>query len=129
MNRTILIIDIDTATRKHLRDMIMAHGYSVDIVNSAADALAAFDDTTWPLVIAPFATGDAGEPTLVQTLHALAPDTTVIALGDHEQATALAALRGGAADYLPLPLDESEVVAALDRAWRQRRQRAASQAL
>jgi len=129
MNQTILIIDVDTASRKHLRDMIMAHGYSVDIVDSSADALAAFDYTSWPLVITTFAPGDAGEPTLVQALHALAPDTTVIALGDREQATALAALRGGAADYLPLPLDECELVAALDRAWCQRRQRAPSQAL
>src|SRR5262245_32007461 len=129
MNQTILIIDVDTASRKHLRDMITAHGYSVDIVDSAADALAAFDYASWPLVITPFAPSDAGEPTLVQALHALAPDTTVIALGDHEQATALAALRGGAADYLPLPLDESELVAALDRAWCQRRQRAPSRAL
>ena len=129
MNQTILIIDIDTATRERLHDMLTAYGYSVNIVGSAADALAAFDYTTWPLVITPFARGDTIGPALVQALQAIAPDTAVIALGDQEQATALAALRGGAADYLPLPLDEDEVVAALDRAWGQHKQRAASQAL
>jgi DNA-binding NtrC family response regulator len=129
MNEAILIIDIDTATRKRLRDMLTAHRYTVDMVDSATDALAAFNHTIWPLVITTFALGDAGGPALVQALHALAPDTTVIALGDREQATALAALRGGAADYLPLPLDEDEVVAALERAWRLREQHAPSQAL
>jgi DNA-binding NtrC family response regulator len=115
MSETILIIDTDTATREHLQDVLVAHGYAVDVLDSAGSALAAFERTTWPLVIAAFALGDAHGPALVQAIHALAPDTAVILLGDRAQGTALAALRSGAADYLPLPLDENEFVGVLNR--------------
>jgi DNA-binding NtrC family response regulator len=118
MSETILIVDTDNTTRERLRGMLGAHGHAVDMVDSMADALAAFERATWPLVLAPFALGDASGPALVQALQALAPNTAVIGLGDRQQATALAAMRGGAADYLPLPLDEGELVAALDRARR-----------
>jgi DNA-binding NtrC family response regulator len=127
MGETILIINTDPPIRERLRDILVAHGYRIEVA-SAADALSAFDHTLWPLVISAFAPGDAGGPALVQAILALAPDTAVIVLGDQEQATALAALRGGAADYLPLPLDESELVAALERAWRMREQRRPCQA-
>jgi signal transduction histidine kinase len=66
---------------------------------------------------------------LVQAIHAIAPNTAVIMLGDREQATALAALRGGAADYLPQPLDEEELAAALDRVQGTRALHTACQAL
>ena len=128
MSETILIIDTDETTRQRLRDIAAAHGYNIETVDNAADALTAFDQPPWPLVISAFAPGDAGGPALVQAILALAPDTVVIVVGDREQATALAALRGGAADYVPLPLDESELEAALDRAWRLREQRRSCQA-
>ena len=123
MRDTILIIDTDDATRQRLREILAAHSYNVEMIDNPADALAAFDRTPWPLVISAFAPGDAGGPALVRAILELAPDTAVIAVGDREQATALAALRGGAADYLPLPLDESELVEALGRALRVREQR------
>jgi DNA-binding NtrC family response regulator len=129
MDETILIIDTDTASREHLRDVLTARGYTVDVADSAADAMAAFERATWPLVIAAFALSDATGPALVQAIHVFAPDTAVILLGDRAQGTALAALRGGAADYLPLPLDESELGAALDRARGARDQRAPCQVL
>jgi DNA-binding NtrC family response regulator len=123
MSETILIIDTDNATRERLQDMLAAHGYNIAMIDNAADALKAFDQTAWPFVISAFQPGDAGGPALVQAILELAPDTAVIVVGDREQATALAALRGGAADYLPLPLEESELMAALDRAERLREQR------
>ena len=129
MSKTILIIDGDLAARARLRDTLVAHGYIVDMVDSAAEALAAFDYANWPLVIATFTPGDASGPMLLQTLRDIAPGIAVIMLGDREQATALAAMRGGAADYLPLPVDEEELVTALDRAWHLREQRAPSQVL
>jgi ActR/RegA family two-component response regulator len=128
MNETILIIDTDNATRERLRDILVSHGHTMEIVESSADALAAVEHTPWPLVVCVFKPGDANGPALVQAILARAPDTAVIVVGDREQATALAALRGGATDYLPLPLDESELVAALDRAWRMREQRRLCQA-
>jgi DNA-binding NtrC family response regulator len=128
MSETILIIDTDNATRERLSDILAAHGYTMEVVESAADALAAVEHTPWPLVVCAFKPGDANGPALVQAILARAPDTAVIVLGDQEQATALAALRGGATDYLPLPLDESELVAALERVWRQREQRRVCQA-
>ena len=112
MSETILIIDTDTTTRERLRAVLVAHGYKIEIIDNAAEALTAFDQTPWPLVICAFTSGDASGPTLVQAILDLAPETAVIVVGDREQATALAALRGGAADYLPLPLDEGELVAA-----------------
>lgn len=118
MSKTILIIDTDTTTRERLRCLLGAHGHAVDTVSTMAEALTAFERATWPLVLAPFALGDASGPALVRALQSLAPNTAVIGLGDQQQATALAALRGGAADYLPLPLDEGELVAALERARR-----------
>lgn len=128
MCESILIIDADSVTSERLQSILAAHGYNTAVANSTADALAAFDLTSWPLVISAFVPGDTGEPALVQAILNLAPNTAVIVLGDREQATALAALRGGAADYLPLPLDENELLAALDRVWRLHEQRRICQA-
>ena len=123
MSESVLIIDADSVASERLRNILAGHGYKTVVTNSAADALAAFDHTSWPLVISAFAPSDTGEPALMQTILDLAPHTAVIVVGDREQATALAALRAGAADYLPLPLNENELVAALDRAWRLHEQR------
>jgi DNA-binding NtrC family response regulator len=128
MSETVLIIDIDNATSQRLQEMLEAHGYKTTTANSSVEALAAFEHAPWPLVISAFAPGDTSGAALVQAILDLAPDTAVIVLGDREQTTALAALRGGAADYLPLPLEESELMAALDRAWRLHEQRKPCQA-
>src|SRR5262245_33127057 len=92
MSASVLIIDADSVASERLQNILATHGYNTAVTSSTADALAAFDHTSWPLVISAFAPSDTGEPALVQAILDLAPDTAVIVVGDREQATALAAL-------------------------------------
>src|SRR5262245_58402640 len=49
MSESILIIDADSVAGERLQSILAAHGYNAAVANSAADALAAFDLTSWPL--------------------------------------------------------------------------------
>ena len=56
---------------------------------------------------------------MVETLHAVRPDSRVVVLtGFGNIATAVAAVKYGAIDYLPKPADADDILAALDGASR-----------
>jgi DNA-binding NtrC family response regulator len=114
----ILIVDSDPAVRARVSSMLVAHGYTVTEAGSQAVALVALAESAWAFVIVEYQLGDSSGLDLVRVAQDRAPDAAVILVGDRQQATALAALRGGAADYLPAPVDEAELVTALARATR-----------
>ncbi len=115
---SILIVDPNAATRARLQRLLADRGYTVLQVDSFDAALTALDRDAWSFVIAAWALGERSGLELVQAFQALAPESVVIIAGDGGQETALAALRGGAADYLPMPIDATELAAALERAAR-----------
>ncbi len=115
----ILIVDSGPAVRARLSSMLAAHGYTVAQADSLAAALVALaESASWAFVIGGYQLKDGGGLELVRIAQERAPDAAVILVGDRRQATALAALRGGAADYLPAPVHEAELVAALARGAR-----------
>ncbi|HEY3230949.1 MAG TPA: hybrid sensor histidine kinase/response regulator [Roseiflexaceae bacterium] len=113
---SILIVDPSPATRSRLQRLLGDLGYTVRQADSFDAALAALERDAWSFVIAAWALGERSGLELVEAFQALAPESAVIIAGDGGQETALAALRGGAADYLPMPIDATELAAALERA-------------
>jgi ActR/RegA family two-component response regulator len=120
-NKSILIVDSDPAARARLRPMLVAHGYAVAQAGSLAAALDALTELAWAFVIVGYQLSDGSGLEFVRIAQEQAPDVAVILMGDRRQATALAALRGGAADYLPAPVHEADLLAALTRATPARR--------
>jgi DNA-binding NtrC family response regulator len=114
-NKSILIVDSDPAARTRLRSMLAAHGYAVAQAGSLAAALAALTELAWAFVIVGYQLSDGSGLELVRIAQEQALDVAVILMGDRRQATALAALRTGAADYLPTPVHKAELLAALAR--------------
>src|SRR5262249_33481552 len=109
----------DVAARARLSSMLSAHGYIVAQAGSLAAAQAALAEAAaWMFVIIEYRLQDGSGLGLVQMVENRAAEAAVILVGDRQQATALAALRSGAADYLPAPVQEAELVAALARATR-----------
>jgi two-component system cell cycle sensor histidine kinase/response regulator CckA len=113
---SILIVDTSPAARARLQRLLADRGYTVRQADSLDAALAAIEWEAWSFVIAAWELGERSGLELVAAFQALAPESIVIIAGDHGQETALAALRGGAADYLPTPIDPTELAAALERA-------------
>jgi len=115
---SILIVDPNAATRARLQRLLADRGYTVLQVDSFDAALTALERDAWSFVIAAWALGERSGVQLVAAFQALAPESLVIIAGDGGQEMALAALRGGAGDYLPTPIDATELAAALERAAR-----------
>jgi signal transduction histidine kinase len=115
---SILIVDPNAATRARLQRLLADRGYTILQVDSFDAALTALERDAWSFVIAAWALGERSGVQLVAAFQALAPESVVIIAGDGGQEMALAALRGGAADYLPMPIDATELAASLERAAR-----------
>jgi ActR/RegA family two-component response regulator len=114
--KSILIVDSDPAVCVRLRSMLAAQGYTVAQASSLAEGLAALTELAWTFVVVGYQLSDGSGLELVRVAQERAPAVAIILTGDRRQATALAALRGGAADYLPAPVHEAELTAALARA-------------
>lgn len=114
--KSVLVVDSDPVVRARLRSMLAAHGYTVAQADSLAAALAVLMELAWTFVVVGYQLSDGSGLELMRIAHERAPGVAVILTGDRRQATALAALRGGAVDYLPVPIHEAELTAALARA-------------
>jgi DNA-binding response OmpR family regulator len=112
----ILVVDSGAAVRARLQSILVDLGYTVELVDGFAAAVAAFGRGNWALAIVAYTLGDGSGLELARAIGHLQPGTAVILVGDRRQATALAALRGGAVDYLPLPINEIELAATVERA-------------
>ena len=114
MAESLLIVDDDDAFRERLARALRERGYMVQTATSAAAALATLDN-------APFthATVDLRMPrssglSLIPALLAVAPALRIVVLtGYGSIATAVEAVRLGAADYLTKPVDIERIISAL----------------
>lgn len=129
MNGTsILVIDDDLSIRETLRRQLAEEGHDVAIAESAEAAIAMLGgrETEPALVITDIRMPGMSGLELLRWLRDAQPDTDVIVVTAHEDMeTAIAAMKGGAYEFLvkPLDLDQVELVIARcirDRAVRRR---------
>ncbi len=109
--RRVLVVDDEPAQRDLVAGFLAKHGYDVAQAGDAREALASFDREPADLVLTDLRMPGASGLDLLAALRDRDPELPVIvmtAYGTIE--TAVAAIKGGAADYLTKPLNLDEVL-------------------
>ena len=111
---SLLLVDDDDAFLRRLGRAMERRGFAVTMAPSLATALEAIDARPPAFAVVDLRLGDGNGLEVVERLHARRPDARVIVLtGYGAIASAVAAVKIGAVDYLSKPADAEEVVAAL----------------
>ena len=112
--RTLLIVDDDRPLRERLGRAMEKRGFDVRLAANAAEGIEAAREAPPAFAVVDLNLGDASGLEVVRALHAARADSRVIMLtGYGNIATAVAAVKAGAADYLPKPADADAIEAAL----------------
>ena len=111
---TLLLADDDTSFRQRLAVTLERRGFTVTPAASLAEARAAAPGLKPDYAVVDLRLGDGNGLELVGELRAARPDTRVVILtGYGNLATAVAAVKEGATDYLAKPADPEAIVGAL----------------
>ncbi len=111
--RTILIADDDAPLRTRLARALEQRGYTVISAGSVAEAMSCVDKPPAYAVL-DMRLGDGSGLELVSALRKARPDIRIVMLtGYGNIATAVAAVKEGAIDYLAKPADADQIEAAL----------------
>jgi diguanylate cyclase (GGDEF)-like protein len=115
---TILIID-DEEPIRNLLETVLCGKYECTGVCSAEAALSVLKGNVFDLVLSDINMEGISGLELLQHVQRDCPDTVVLMIsGGQTIESAIAAIRGGAFDYLMKPLELSHIEAAVDRAYR-----------
>jgi two-component system, response regulator RegA len=112
--KTLLILDDDAAFRTRLARALEQRGFEVNAVASVAEATEIATKTPPAYAVLDLRLEDGSGLTVVETLNKSRPDCRVVMLtGYGAIATAVAAVKAGAIDYLAKPADPEDIVKAL----------------
>jgi len=113
-DRTLLLLDDDGALRGRLARALEARGFEITQVESVSDALVAISNRAPAFAVLDMRLEDGSGLAVVDALRAHRPNARIIMLtGYGNIATAVAAVKAGAVDYLAKPADADDVVNAL----------------
>jgi two-component system response regulator RegA len=113
-DRSLLLLDDDGALRVRLGRALEARGFRTIQVDSVADALLAVAAAPPAFAVLDMRLVDGSGLTVVDALRESRPDARIVMLtGYGNIATAVAAVKAGAVDYLSKPADADDVVNAL----------------
>jgi two-component system, response regulator RegA len=111
---SLLLVDDDAAFRQRLALMLERRGFVVTAAESLADAKAKAHGLKPAFAVVDMRLGDGNGLELVEALRDLRADMRILMLtGYGNLATAVAAIKTGAVDYLSKPADPDDVVRAL----------------
>jgi two-component system response regulator RegA len=114
--RTVLLVDDEPAFRDRLARALAERGFDVRAAGSAEEALAIAAGDTPELAVVDLRLPGASGLQLVRELRAFDPTTRIVVLtGYGSIATALDAVRSGAAHYLTKPVELDALLDAFDR--------------
>ena len=112
--KTVLVLDDDAPLRTRLGRALEARGFEVTLVGSVAEATQAVRANPPIFAVLDLRLEDGNGLQVVEIIHAERPDARVVMLtGYGNIATAVAAVKAGAVDYLPKPADADDVARAL----------------
>src|SRR3989475_7887976 len=117
----VLVVDDDPALLQGLPETLRLRmsGVTVDTADSAATALDRIAAQDYDAIVTDIEMPGMDGLALLAEIRARRPDTpTLIITGHGENELAVRALRGGACDFIPKPIDRDYFVAALYRAIR-----------
>ena len=114
-DRTLLLVDDDAPLLRRLERAMAQRGYIVSTADSVAAGKAAAKSAPPAYAVVDLRLGDGSGLDVVATLRDSRPDARIIVLtGYGNIATAVAAVKAGAVDYLPKPADADQIMAALE---------------
>jgi two-component system response regulator RegA len=114
LDKSLLIVDDDTILRDRLAKAMERRGFTVRTAESVATGIAAIKDQAPAYAVIDLRLGDGSGLDVVPTLHEMRPEARVIMLtGYGNIATAVAAVKAGAVDYLAKPAGAEQIEAAL----------------
>ncbi len=114
LERTLLIVDDDEPFRKRLARAMERRGFEVLAASSVTDGIALARSRPPAFAVIDLRLADGSGLDIVPALREVRPDTRVVMLtGYGNIATAVAAVKAGAVDYLAKPADADEIEAAL----------------
>lgn len=113
-DKSLLVLDDDAPLRNRLGRALESRGFVPTLVASVAEALSAVKSHAPAFAVVDMRLEDGNGLGVVEAIHAARPDARVIMLtGYGNIASAVAAVKAGAVDYLPKPADADDVVRAL----------------
>ncbi|HME90929.1 MAG TPA: response regulator [Myxococcaceae bacterium] len=111
----ILLVDDDQILRDRLARAFRERGFKVEVAGRVDEALRISSQEPPQMAVIDLRMPGASGLELVQSLRAIAPSVRIVVLtGYGSIATAVEAIRHGAASYLPKPADAEEILAALN---------------
>jgi two-component system response regulator RegA len=114
IERTLLIVDDDEPFRKRLARAMERRGFEVVTASGVAEGIALAKARRPSFAVIDLRLNDGNGLDIVPELREVRPDTRVVMLtGYGNIATAVAAVKAGAVDYLAKPADADEIEAAL----------------
>src|SRR5580692_13182461 len=117
----VLVIDDDASLRFTLEAVLSDAGFIVEVCDSGAQAMAAFEMRGADVVLTDLAMPEMDGMQVLERMRASDPSVPVLMLTAHgSERVAVLAIKSGAFDYLPKPFDPDELVLAVRRAteWR-----------
>ena len=113
-DKTLLLLDDDAPLRTRLGRALEGRGFQVTLAGSVSEAISAVKSSAPAFAVLDMRLEDGSGLGVVEAIHAARPDAKVIMLtGYGNIASAVAAVKAGAVDYLPKPADADDVVRAL----------------
>ena len=113
-DRSLLLLDDDAQLRTRLGRALEARGFQPELVASVSEALQAVRSHPPAFAVLDMRLEDGNGLRVVEAINEVRPDARVIMLtGYGNIATAVAAVKAGAGDYLSKPADADDVVRAL----------------
>ena len=112
--KTLLIVDDDRPFRERLARAMQARGFEVVLAETVREGVAIARERPPAFAVVDLKLEDGNGLDVVETLHDTRPNARVIVLtGFGNIATAVAAVKSGAVDYLPKPADADDILGAL----------------
>lgn len=116
----ILIVDDDRAICLTLKSHFQQNGFQVSLANTAEDGIATAVSSNIDAIISDIRLPAKGGLVLLKEVTEQKPALPVIMItAFHDLEMTVAAMQGGAVDYVPKPIDLSELDAAVERALSQ----------
>ena len=113
-DKSLLVLDDDAPLRTRLGRALEGRGFQPTLVASVSEALSAVKLNAPAFAVVDMRLEDGNGLGVVEAIHAARPEARVIMLtGYGNIASAVAAVKAGAVDYLPKPADADDVVRAL----------------
>jgi DNA-binding NtrC family response regulator len=118
----VLVVDDEAELRSLVCDALQMEGYATSEAADGLDALRSFGEATPDAVLLDLQMPRLGGLPTLREMHALAPDVPVIILsGKGDVAAAVAAVKGGAYDYIQKPPEFERILVTLRTALENRR--------